>query len=361
LIAPRRLRRMVASALFASRASHVLNACLSSRLTVLTYHRIANSIEPSFEGYGPTVSATADAFARQIAFLDAHCHVVSLSAVVDAIRGVRELPARAVLITFDDGYRDNIDIALPQLAARGLPAAVFLATDQVGGGVPFFWEAAAHLFARASVTDARLPLVGERRWSDRSSKNIVLREFVERLAPMPEPERQVALATLAAALDVTIPSGALAHLHMTWDDARRGARAGLEFGSHTMGHAWLPHLSAADVRAELIGSKSRLERELGVPVVALAYPNGAHSPDVRRAVQTAGYVAAFSCRPGPSSFREVRTAPFDIRRVGVSSSDTLPMFATKLVGFARMQRRAVNAPTRLARATGGHQFIAAKE
>lgn len=302
----------------------------------MTYHRIVDSTASSVDGFRPTVSATSEAFARQIEFLASHCRVVSLSAVVTAIRGGHELPPRAVLITFDDGYRDNVDVALPLLAARGLPAAVFLATNHVGGERPFFWDVAACLFDQAGNGDLQLPLLGHRRWTDASSRAAVIREFVQRLKRMPDEERALALADLSTALGVSMRPGALAHLHMTWEDVRRGARAGLEFGSHTMRHAILPHLDAEDAKAELTGSKVRLERELGVPVVAFAYPNGDRNPHVQRLVHDAGYDVAFSSRPGPCSIRELRAAPLDVRRVEVVARDTLEVFAANLVGLGRI-------------------------
>ena len=316
--------------------SHVLNACLRSRLTVLTYHRIVDSNAASVDGFRPTVSATSNAFVRQIEFLASHCHVVPLSAVVAAIRGEHQLPPRAALITFDDGYRDNIDVALPLLAARKLSAAVFLSTNHVGGEVPFFWDVAAFMFDQTGEGDVQLPLVGHRRWTDAASRAAATGEFVHQLKQLTDEGREAALAELAAVLGVSMRPGALSHLHMTWEDVRRGARLGLEFGSHTMRHAMLPRLGAADASAELTGSKARIERELGVTVAAFAYPNGDSTPRDHRLVQEAGYEVAFSSRPGPCSVRELRTAPFDVRRVEVVSRQTLEMFAANLVGLSRI-------------------------
>ena len=106
------------------------------QLTVLNYHRIDDPLQAGFDSYKPNVSATPAAFQRQMEYLQQHYHVVSLGQLAAWLRGECELPTRAALITFDDGYRDNFSNAYPLLRSLGLPATIFLCTGCIGAETP---------------------------------------------------------------------------------------------------------------------------------------------------------------------------------------------------------------------------------
>src|SRR5262249_49804876 len=95
-------------------------------LTVLTYHRIA---EPETNAiYDPVISATPDSFRAQIDWLPSHTHVLTLDSLIDRVQTNSLWQEPTSLVTFDDGYRDNFDVALPILAERNMPATFFIST-----------------------------------------------------------------------------------------------------------------------------------------------------------------------------------------------------------------------------------------
>jgi len=331
---PRGLRRRLAGFLAGTGITGSLDRLWRRRLTVLAYHRIADARHSEFSAYRRTASATPAQFAEQLRYLAQHCTVVSLDQVIAAARDAAELPDRAVLITFDDGYRDNVDVALPLLEQHRASATVFLATDFVGSGKAFFWDVVADLFFRAPVTKATLPLLGERQWTRGAGSSAVAETLVEKLKHLTDGKRAEVVASLGETLRVHATSPELANLCLGWDDVRRGASRGLAFGSHTCTHAILPGLSQARARRELVDAKSRLEAELGRPVTAFAYPNGDCDVATEAMVRDAGYAIAFSMRQGPSAPWSLRHRPWSVRRVPVYSSDTPETFAAKLVGVA---------------------------
>src|SRR3954447_19379433 len=83
-----------------------------------------------------SIAVSPESFEAQQRFLGEHYSVVSLQAVRQRCRGEAALPRRAVLLTFDDGYADNLEIAMPILSAAGHPAAIFVPTDFVGSSKP---------------------------------------------------------------------------------------------------------------------------------------------------------------------------------------------------------------------------------
>lgn len=245
-------------------------------LLVLNYHRIG---EPGSSVLDRDLfSATADQFECQVAHLAAACDVISLDEVPAALRATR---GRRVLITFDDGYRDNFDLAFPILRAAGLPAAFFLATGFLDGPRLSWWDELA--------------------WMDAG------REATERYKRLAADEGEAFLDAAAhrSGRGRAGPREAEG-VWMTWDMAREMRDAGMAFGGHTVHHPVLANLPAERQRREIVGSAQRLADELGATMRAFSYPVG--SPDAfdettKRLVREAGCDIAFAfaggrARPG---------------------------------------------------------------
>ena len=173
------------------------------------YHSIA-------EGDGPT-RIDPRRFSDQMAALaDAGYAVARLSDVTAWASGIRDLPGRTAVITFDDAFANFATHAAPILLERGWPATVFAPTGWIG--------------RRAG-------------WSGGG--------------------------------DVPL---------LAWDAMRDLARAGFEFGSHTVSHRNLTELAGDELGCELTDSRARLEDELGAPVGSFAAPYGAANASVRAAI-----------------------------------------------------------------------------
>lgn len=313
-------------------------------LTVLAYHRLGEPDRPDFDTYKPNVSATPAAFAEQMAFVQAHSHfnVVSLTDVVAWLNESRPLPPRPLLITFDDGYRDNYDYAFPILKQRNLPAVIFLATDYIDSERPFFWDLVAYCFHHTTLDRATLPLVGRQAWSDEVARTAVMESWLRTLKGAPDHLKWEAVRQAPRQLQVHVPAAAFAGLGLTWEQVRRMTAGGLEMGAHTQSHPILSRMNLDKARQEIVGSIARIEQATGRPVTAFAYPNGqpgdfdqAHGQILREA----GVKVAFTLQPGPARLAEVQRAPLTIRRVFVSYRDTLPRFVAKVLGLPRLVGR----------------------
>ena len=114
---------------------------------------------------------------------------------------------------------------------------------------------------------------------------------------LPQIEKQVYAQRLPEALGVSVPEGFFKKLMMNWDQVREMHKGGIEFGAHTMHHPILTRISLDQVRAEVEGSKSRIEKELGEPVLSFAYPNGQSSDlnnPIEKIVAYAGIRSVFN-------------------------------------------------------------------
>ena len=127
-------------------------------LVVLTYHRIAIPGAGSDPYYDPVISATPEAFEAQVRFLATRFHILSLQTLLDIVadRGsiARNLPMAGkplALITFDDGYQDNYQTALPVLRKLGVPATFFLVTRFLASAPLPWWDHIACVLKQTQV------------------------------------------------------------------------------------------------------------------------------------------------------------------------------------------------------------------
>lgn len=305
------------------------------RVTVLAYHRVREPAD--FEFFEPVISATPGDFARQMDIISERYSAVSLAEFLSWVDGAGSLPPNPALITFDDGYRDNLSAALPVLQERRLPAVLFLATDHIGRSQPFFWDSAAYSFRHSDHRQADLPILGPRSWE---SPDLMCAEWIEAAKRQPHARTLEVTEQLHEALETAMPDSAYAGETLTWDEVRTMAQHGFAFGSHTLTHPILTGLSPAQARRELTESRERLQDELGESIRTLAYPNGTPADFDRQTQEMAkacGYSVAFTLVPGPARAREVRARPLAVRRVAVYLSDGDRRYRAKLAGAGRVR------------------------
>ncbi|WP_052954568.1 polysaccharide deacetylase family protein [Microvirga vignae] len=308
-------------------------------LRVLCYHRVGNPHSAGFKGFRPAFTATADQFTRQMQLVRRLFTPVSLQQLVLWLQEGKPLPRRPVLVTFDDGYRDNGDVAWPIMREFGIPGVVFVATDHIGTAKPFLWDFAAYCFQMSALERIADPLIGERNLSTMAARHASTADWVAAAKRIPGSERWTAAQALADRLDVSPPENAFAGFYLGWDDVRRLSRDGLEFGGHTCTHPILTQLPTAEAQDEIAGCQARLTEELGRSTLGFAYPNGSRSDyavEHEEAVRNAGFAIAFTLEPGPLRLQEVRQRPMAVRRIYVGFHDNAPRFIAKLTGMSRL-------------------------
>ncbi len=265
-------------------------------LFVLNYHRVgAWQTEPWDQDL---YSATEEAFDAQLAFFKREFEVVG----ADDLDFIREKRGRYVQITFDDGYRDNHDHALPILRSHRLPATFFICTGFLdSGGVPW-WDELAWL-VRSSPIDRLPSFRGLREMSlagDGRIKAVKALNFL--YDNLSDVERDGFLDELAAATQMPrCKSSEAAKLWMSWDMVRALRQQGMTIGGHTRTHLELARNSLQTQLEEIQGSCERISSEIGAPVSIFSYPYGTRqsfNTDTRHALKLAGIRYAYSYHGG---------------------------------------------------------------
>ncbi len=289
-----------------------------ARLSVLIFHRVLPEPDPLFPG-----EMHAARFDAVCGWVRGWFNVLPLD---EAARRLAEgtLPARAMAITFDDGYADNQQVAAPILRRHGLTATFFVATGFIDGGR--MWndtviESIRRTTAgRIDLSDIEglesLGALPRTRATDRRAPIEAVIGLVKYIEPA---QRAVAVGGVARAGGAELPD----NLMMSSQQVRDLHRQGQRIGAHTVHHPILARIAPAEARDEILRSKRTLEALLDGPVDLFAYPNGKpgqdYAPEHAELVRDLGFKAAVStawgaARRGDDVFQLPRCTPWDHSR-----------------------------------------------
>lgn len=268
------------------------------RLSIVVFHRALPAPDPLRPG-----DLEAPEFARRIDWLRENFRLMTLR---DAVRALAAdaLPARALCVTFDDGYADNVEVALPLLRERDVPATFFVTTRYLDGGM--MWNdrviEAVKSWPDGSIDLSKEGLGHHDLGRDRPR---VLHALIERLKYL-DYDRRDALASRLLA-----DSGSsVTRLMMTANQIRTLHREGMEIGGHTDSHPIMTRLDDDAVRAEIITNRQKLEAIIDAPVTSFAYPNGRANRDYHAGhpalLEDLGFECAVTTMPGCASDLEHR-------------------------------------------------------
>jgi len=225
---------------------HVMT--LNDSAPVIAFHRISKKTTNNSLTYG------LKNFKDFCTFLSCNFHVVPLTKILEKLKN-KESFEKEIAITFDDGYQNNYELAVPVLQELNLPATFFVTTKFIG--------------------TTHIP------WWDRE---------------------------LGVRLD-----------WMTWDQVRELHRLGFEVGSHTQNHVDLGWVSKEEAFNELANSRKDMEEQISSPVTLFAYPYGGKhnmTPDNREVARVVGYSCCCSCFGG---INKRETDPFHLQRIPISN------------------------------------------
>lgn len=332
----RRLRERALGALYATGPLRVLlRTRLRRRLAVLTYHRVLPQERLARSCSSRAIIVTPETFERQIRFIRHHLQPLSADGFLRALHGGTP-PPRACLVTFDDGWYDLLEFALPIMRRHGVPAVLFVPVDHVGSPCGFWQERLARrLLAltgdpRALATLAQACPSPAPLQADLSDVDAVL-ALIARLKSLPSAVRDRLVASIEG---LGADPGPGEDRFLDWDQLRTVAASGLvSIGSHAMSHRPLTQLPPDEVRRELVDSRHAIEERLGAPPALLAYPNGDATPAIAAAAAEAGYAAAFTTERG---LIPPGASPHLLRRVNMheAATRTYGAFVARLLGLA---------------------------
>jgi peptidoglycan/xylan/chitin deacetylase (PgdA/CDA1 family) len=297
-------------------------------LLVLNYHRIGDASRTPFDA--GVFSATAAEFDQQLAWLQRNADVVGLPDLQDVFRSPNR---RAVLLTFDDGYRDNYELALPLLQKHRLPAAFFITTGFIDDRTIAWWDEIAWMVKSAG--HHRLPSRPEfanldvSQWAAGKSDDVI-RRVLAAYKSLPTAQASELLEELAEATGSgRCPRDDESTPWMNWGMIQEMHAAGHAIAGHTVTHPLLSRCSEEQQREEISNSKRRIEETLRAPIQGFSYPvgiPGSYTDVTARLVREAGYQWAFSFQGGYVDFSRSIPDAFRLPRVAMEAGLSSPRF-----------------------------------
>jgi len=277
------------------------------RLLVLIYHRVLREFDPLQPD-----EPDAGRFEQEIALLARNFAVLPLSEAVARLREGR-LPARAACVTFDDGYANNVEVALPILLRHGVPATFFIAVGYLDGGV-MFNDKVTELVRQAPgpALDLSEFGLGTLACGALDERRRTLGQLLKLVRYRSPAQRESLVERLLARTATALPRNVM----MTADQVRSLRGAGMEIGAHTVTHPILTQVDLDAARSEMAAGKEQLEAIVRDRVRLFAYPNGRpgidYGPEHVQLAREVGFQAAVSTATGTAT---EATDPYQIPRV----------------------------------------------
>lgn len=260
----------------------------SKGIIILLYHQIT----PNINEQNVRMAITPNLFAQQMEYLAQNNYsIISLNDFLKHQEKNIPLSPRQVIITFDDGFKNNYLYAFPVLKKHKFKATIFLSTDFIG------------------QTAKYSPKLN--RWiTKKEDKNDILFPFV------------------------------------SWLEMKQMAEHGIEFGAHTCSHPVLTKISLLQAEKEIKESKKIIENNLNKEVKFFAYPFGVYNQDIENLVKKFGFSAA--CTVYPGGINNLRSNPYALKRNALSGNISDKYFRFLLTKYYKLQvilRKKINEKT----------------
>jgi peptidoglycan/xylan/chitin deacetylase (PgdA/CDA1 family) len=308
------IKNLAKKALVGSGALRWMARRRAQGVAILMYHSVMDDPTQASDSLGGIIHSRR-AFEGQMELLARKFQPVDLEQVENFLTGDSELPERAVVVTFDDGYTDNEEVAMPILDRLGIPATFYVTVDCLERrALP--WPSRLRYAFRASKKKSWADDVGTI-WtlSDAVSREHAYLSACDHFCKLAGTALEAKIACAERDLDAHLPVSS-GQLMMTWEQVRKLAKGGHLVGSHTMTHPNMAFLDVNEVRRELTESKQIMETRLGRQVDHFSYPCPALYPNWTKLTleesQSAGYRTAVTTNNGVAHARD---NPLELKRL----------------------------------------------
>jgi len=289
--------------------------------TIVMYHRVV--AQATRDPFALGMCVLRERFEQQIRYLKTHFSILTVGQAVERLAAGRSLPRRALSITFDDGYADNLSQAWPVLRRHGVPFSLYVPTGGIEEGEPLWWDRVIAALACTRRSEIDLFEVGlAERPEALALKGVSAADHAERVLALLWTLDSAACARgverIEHALAPFDDRSAVLARRLSPDQVRELRGQGVEIGAHSVCHGNLELAGAEEVRREMIESRTWLESLLQEPVRGFAFPAGRCNDEAVRLSREVGFDYALTTQPG------VNRPVYDLarlRRIGMPDTE----------------------------------------
>lgn len=240
-----------------------------TKVAILTYHRVSNKCDDWSLNPLPVES-----FEEHLKFLTNSYNIISLEDLVDMMIKKEPVTEKTLVLTFDDGYKDNYTNAYPLLQKYEIPATIFLTSKLIGTGELIWYDELGYIIYNTSVNEIKTGKLGDYAIYSKFEKYQALSDIKRKLIKLSELEKTALIDKLADICKVEISSHIGKELMLSWDEITEMDANNITFGAHTVNHPVLPNLNIQEAKLEILESKNVLEKNLNKPINCFSYPYG---------------------------------------------------------------------------------------
>jgi len=297
---------------------------LEPRVGILIYHRVSPAKNDWFP---PPLSP--EFFEQEIEYFSHNYEIITLDELAQCLHQKKSFPENAIVITFDDGNKDNYLYAYPILKKYHAPAAIFLSTGSIGTNNPFWWNKVDYTIRNTPLVE--LTLNGMGTYSLKSIENRSKSAFsiIEKLSELDEKQKNLLIDNLISISGINVPANLSKERILSWNDVQEMSNENISFGAHSVTHPILTRIPLERARWEITQSKKDIEDKTGKTVTAFAYPNGIYNNDIINIVKEADFNCAVAVNPG--NLIGSKTNPYILNRIcAVDNPDKLKVLLSGL-------------------------------
>lgn len=266
-------------------------------IRILAYHRVDDDI--FYHQIGLAVSSSN--FEKQMFYLKKYYNIISLKDALYILKNGLEIPPRAIVITFDDGYKDNYINAFPVLKKYNIPATIFLCVNPINNGTYLWPDQIINVLKHFSANYLDLRKYGLDAYTVKTleEKKQVLYKICDYLKKTSLKESQ----TLTNYLASTLNEGSKNNLMLDWEEINEMKKYNISFGSHTLTHPILTEIPIEEAMKEIRESKKIIEDRLRETIDFFAYPYGSKkefNDQIIKLLKDTGYSCACTLISGPN-------------------------------------------------------------
>jgi peptidoglycan/xylan/chitin deacetylase (PgdA/CDA1 family) len=275
---------------------------MNDKAVILMYHRVTDD---------PDAGVTSRNFERQMRYIKENMNPVSVSDIAEWLRNGKQIPPKAVAITFDDGYEDNYTNAYPILKDFSIPATIFLTTGYIGTKKIFWWDKVYEIVIKTNCSSIRM--------SDLFSTLKINNDKYQYIELDTHKKKKIAInmlttlfknfkngkifeATIVLQKILNVPDDKIeAHPVITWKQIVEMSNNGIEFGAHTISHPNLCKIDIDEAKKEILLSKTIIEDNINKRANGFAIPFGYsqhYNREVINCIKNAGFLYVCSADSG---------------------------------------------------------------
>lgn len=312
------MRQLLKIALSKSRILRPFKSLHQNKIVIFNYHRIKslNTRTPFDEGvFGPDSTRLQS----ELEWINKETRVLSEEELIDIVYKKKKIKEICSLVTFDDGYRDNFDIAYPMLKNLGIPAIFFIPTYHLTERKVGWWDIVAYLIKefQKCPTAKRFIFEGVEYRDLRADQ--LIKYFIGQIKSMNASEINGYLIRLSETLNIPFPDSQLQSDElMNCEQIKILSQNGMTIGSHSHDHSILSKQDGSTLKKQLEKSIEILERVISKKINSIAYPVGGYQhfdETTKNISKDVGFKLGFSYLTGVNNTTHID--PFDVKRMSI--------------------------------------------